>query len=114
MALLDAFALAHALERQSNLEAAQHEYARLRLWHIRLYQAASFLFTPAYQSDSAAMAWLRDFIMSPLSRVPPAPQILAALVAGQWGAPLGAIGARSQRRFVQSESGRRGAFDAPR
>jgi salicylate hydroxylase len=92
MALLDAFALAHALERQSNLGAALDEYARLRLWHIRLYQAASFLFTPAYQSDSAAMAWFRDFIMSPLSRVPPAPAILAALVAGQWGAPLSAIG----------------------
>jgi salicylate hydroxylase len=92
MALLDAFALARALETQGNLEAALGEYARLRLWHIRLYQAASFLFTPAYQSDSAAMAWLRDFIMSPLSRVPPAPQILAALVAGQWGAPLSAIG----------------------
>jgi salicylate hydroxylase len=94
MALLDAFALARALEMQSNLEAALGEYARLRLWHIRLYQAASFLFTPAYQSDSAAIAWLRDFIMSPISRVPPAPQILAALVAGQWGAPLSAIGNR--------------------
>ncbi len=113
MALLDAFALARALEAQSNLEAALHEYARLRLWHIRLYQTASFLFTPAYQSDSAAMAWFRDFIMSPLSRVPPAPQVLAALVAGQWGGPLSAMGVRAQRRFVQSESGSRGAFDAP-
>lgn len=92
MALLDALALAHALDAQSNLEAALGEYARLRLWHIRLYQAASFLFTPAYQSDSAAIAWARDWLMSPLSRIPPAPQVLAALVAGQWGAPLGAMG----------------------
>ena len=57
MALLDALALATAFSRQSNLEAAFGEYARLRLWHIRLYQAASYLFTPAYQSDSAAIAW---------------------------------------------------------
>lgn len=113
MALLDAYALAHALQTQTNLDAALGEYARLRLWHIRLYQAVSFLFTPAYQSDSAAIAWARDWLMSPLSRIPPAPQILAALVAGQWGAPLNAIGARLQRRFVQSESGRRGALDAP-
>lgn len=91
MALLDALALATALERQSNLEAALSEYARMRLWHIRLYQAASFLFTPAYQSDSAAIAWLRDWIMAPLSRTWPAPQVLAALVAGAWGSPLGAI-----------------------
>src|SRR5690606_16635117 len=47
MALLDALALARALERQSNLDAALGEYARMRLWHIRLYQAVSWLFTPA-------------------------------------------------------------------
>ncbi len=91
MALLDAFALAEALERQSNLEAALAEYARLRLWHIRLYQLASWAFTPAYQSERTAFAMLRDFVMSPLSRLPPAPQILAALVAGQLGAPLSAM-----------------------
>lgn len=93
MALLDAYALARALQRQTNLDAALGEYARLRLWHIRLYQSASFLFTPAYQSENAAFAWLRDFIMSPLSRIPPAPAILAALVAGQIGSPLRTISA---------------------
>lgn len=93
MALLDALALACAMERQSHLDIALAEYARVRLWHIRLYQAASWLFTPAYQSDSAAIAWIRDWLMAPLSRLPPAPALLAALVAGQIGAPLGAIGA---------------------
>ena len=47
-----------------------------------------------YQSDSAAIAALRDWLMAPLSRIPPAPQILAGLVAGAWGGPLGAMGAR--------------------
>jgi 2-polyprenyl-6-methoxyphenol hydroxylase-like FAD-dependent oxidoreductase len=96
MALLDALALTKALTSQSNLDAALGEYERLRLWHIRLYQAASFLFTPAYQSDSALIAALRDWLMAPLSRIPPAPQILAALVAGAWGAPLRAMGERSR------------------
>jgi 2-polyprenyl-6-methoxyphenol hydroxylase-like FAD-dependent oxidoreductase len=91
MALLDALALARALEWQSDLPTALGEYARLRLWHIRLYQAASWLFTPAYQSDSRAFAWFRDQIMAPVSRIPPAPRILAALVAGQIGAPLAAL-----------------------
>lgn len=91
MALLDALALAAALERQDDLQLALGEYARMRLWHIRLYQSASYLFTPAYQSDSAAFAWLRDFIMSPLARIPPAPALLAALVAGELGAPLSAM-----------------------
>lgn len=92
MALLDALALARALETQSNLDAALGEYARMRLWHIRLYQLASWMFTPAYQSDSAALAWFRDWVMGPVSRTWPAPQVLAALVAGQIGAPLKAIG----------------------
>lgn len=92
MALLDAFALARALETQSNLDAALGEYARMRVWQIRLYQAASWLFTPAYQSDSAALAWFRDYVMGPISRTWPAPQVLAALVAGQIGSPLKAIG----------------------
>jgi salicylate hydroxylase len=94
MALLDALALARALETQSNLDAALGEYARMRLWHIRLYQLASWLFTPAYQSDSAALAWFRDAVMAPLSRTSPAPQVLAALVAGQIGSPLRAMGER--------------------
>jgi 2-polyprenyl-6-methoxyphenol hydroxylase-like FAD-dependent oxidoreductase len=96
MALLDALALARALETQTDLATALGEYARLRLWHIRLYQAASWMFTPAYQSDSLALAWLRDWIMGPLSRLPPAPAILAALVAGQIASPLHAIGARRE------------------
>jgi salicylate hydroxylase len=92
MALLDAFALARALERQSNLDAALGEYERTRLAHIWLYQAASWMFTPAYQSDSAAFAFLRDWIMAPISRAPLAPRTLAALVAGEIGAPLATIG----------------------
>jgi 2-polyprenyl-6-methoxyphenol hydroxylase-like FAD-dependent oxidoreductase len=94
MALLDALALARALGRQSNPDAALGEYARARQFHIWLYQTASFLFTPAYQSDSAAFAFARDWIMSPLSRLPLAPRVLAALVAGEIGAPLSALRAR--------------------
>ncbi|MBI3439981.1 MAG: FAD-dependent monooxygenase [Proteobacteria bacterium] len=97
MALLDALALATALGSQSNLDAALGEYERMRLWHIRLYQTASFLFTPAYQSESTLIAGLRDWLMSPLSRVPPAPQILAGLVAGAWGSPLNALASVKRR-----------------
>jgi 2-polyprenyl-6-methoxyphenol hydroxylase-like FAD-dependent oxidoreductase len=91
MALLDAYALALALERQGDLSIALAEYARMRMWHIRLYQAASWLFTPAYQSDSAAISWLRDHFVAPLSRLAPAPRLLAGLVAGYWGWPLSAL-----------------------
>ncbi len=104
MALLDALALARALASQDDLDIALGEYERLRLWHIRLYQAVSWLFTPAYQSDSAAIAWVRDTIVSPLSRVPPGPRVLAALVAGAWGAPLGAMGLRDSQAPTPARS----------
>jgi 2-polyprenyl-6-methoxyphenol hydroxylase-like FAD-dependent oxidoreductase len=93
MALLDAFALAHALTTERGIDGALDAYARMRLWHTRLYQTASWLFTPVYQSDSELLPWLRDWIAGPLSRIPPAPKVLAALVAGAIGSPLNAIGA---------------------
>jgi 2-polyprenyl-6-methoxyphenol hydroxylase-like FAD-dependent oxidoreductase len=91
MALLDALALVRALESQTHLDIALKEYARMRLWHIRLFQLASWMFTPAYQSDSALLAWLRDRIMAPVSRTWPAPKLLALLVSGRLGGPLGAM-----------------------
>jgi len=93
MALLDAFALAYALTTTRGMDEALAAYARMRLMHTRLYQTASWLFTPVYQSDSEILPWLRDWIAGPLSRIPPAPKVLAALVAGAIGSPLKAIGA---------------------
>jgi salicylate hydroxylase len=80
MALLDAHALALALGHHADRDAALQAYVRLRRLHIRLYQTMSRVFTPAYQSDSQAVAWLRDWL-------------LASLVAGQWGWPLGRLSA---------------------
>ncbi len=88
MALLDALALAVALEQSPNVDAALGHYARLRRWHVRIYQAASWLFTPAYQSDNRALPVFRDWVMAPVARIPPAPAILAALVGGRIGGPL--------------------------
>jgi salicylate hydroxylase len=93
MALLDALALARALGAHRVIADAAAAYARARLLHIRLYQLASWMFTPAYQSDSGAIAWVRDWLVAPISRVGPAPGILAALVAGSIGSPLSAIDA---------------------
>jgi hypothetical protein len=49
------------------------------------------MFTPAYQSDGSAVAWMRDWLLAPVSKLWPAPKILAALVAGAVGSPLAAI-----------------------
>jgi 2-polyprenyl-6-methoxyphenol hydroxylase-like FAD-dependent oxidoreductase len=92
MALLDAAALALAIEQHQDLGDALTTYRRMRGWHIRLYQALSAFFTPFYQSDSRLLPALRDNLFAPVGWLPGMRQLLASLVASQWGAPLHRIG----------------------
>lgn len=88
MALLDALALARSIEYNNEVEAVLSDFVSIRRFHVRLYQLASWLFTPVYQSDSRVLPWLRDVIAAPLSRMPPAPYLLASMVAGTLGGPF--------------------------
>ncbi len=80
MALLDAASLALALRLP--LDEAPQAHHRARRGHLGLYQAMSAVFTPQYQSSSRVLPWLRDRILAPLSRVPPLPRVLTAIVSG--------------------------------
>jgi len=82
MGLLDAQALADALATHAELDEALMAYARLRRWHVRLYQALSMGFTPFYQADGQALPWVRDHVLGKLARLPFAARILAATVSG--------------------------------
>jgi salicylate hydroxylase len=97
MALLDAMALSAALEDYPNLEQALDRYAQLRRLHVRLYQAISLIFTPFYQSHGSVLPFLRDYALWPLSRIPPAPALLSALVRGELINPLQALRVSTQR-----------------
>ena len=88
MALLDALALARALEFSAPLAGQLRRYARMRHWHVRLFQAASAIFTPFYQSDSRVLPMLRDWFAAPLSRLPVGDALLARLVSGMTVAPV--------------------------
>ncbi len=92
MALLDAFALAKALRESADIDDAMGRYVRCRRGHVALYQAMSWAFTPAYQSDSLWLPRLRDWFVGPLSRVWPATLVQAAIVSGLVGDPLRALG----------------------
>jgi 2-polyprenyl-6-methoxyphenol hydroxylase-like FAD-dependent oxidoreductase len=92
MALLDARALAVALRGATSVAESLEHYARLRRWHVRLYQFLSGALTPFYQSDSAVLPVLRDFAVAYVAKLPPAPQLLALLVAGQLLDPIKALG----------------------
>lgn len=90
MAMLDAAALALALRHWPVDQALTH-FARARRWHVRLYQAMSWAFTPQYQSDSRVLPILRDRVLAPVSRIPPVPGILTRLVCGDLLPPLASL-----------------------
>ena len=92
MALLDAHALALALRQTDGVEPALRTFVRLRGRHVRLYQAASALFTPVYQSDGRLLPVARDRLVGPLARRWPAKRILARMVSGLVGDPLTPLG----------------------
>lgn len=92
MALLDAAALARAVEQSADFEAAIDAYCAMRHWHVRAFQALSFLFTPFYQSDSTLLPLVRDRLVSVLAKVPPGSRVLAAMVAGTLVDPFKRIG----------------------
>lgn len=70
MALLDAAALCDSLRTAATIDAAFQRYAAARRRHVRFYQRMSRLLTPAFQSDTRTLAWLRDVAMP---------------LAGRWG-----------------------------
>lgn len=92
MALLDAWALAKALREAKSLPEALAGAARLRRSHVFLFQLASWLFTPVYQSDSRLLPLLRDRIVGPLATFWPTTAIQAAMVTGLLGGPLRRLG----------------------
>jgi 2-polyprenyl-6-methoxyphenol hydroxylase-like FAD-dependent oxidoreductase len=87
MALLDAMALAESISNNPIPEAL-FAYVRKRRRHVQLYQMISYVFTPLYQSDSRAVAFLRDWFFAPLSAVPPAPRLLGRLIGGDLIKPI--------------------------
>ncbi|MFL9926812.1 NAD(P)/FAD-dependent oxidoreductase [Herbaspirillum lusitanum] len=96
MALLDARALSHALAQEADVGTALSRYAASRRRHVRSFQMLSLAFTPFYQSDSRLLPWIRDRLVAPLSALPPAPQILAAMVAGTLIDPFSPIGLKEK------------------
>lgn len=68
--LVDAVALAAAIERAASVDAALRDYARARRAHVRFYQQASLLMTPFFQSDSRLLAMLRDRSFNRMKAMP--------------------------------------------
>jgi 2-polyprenyl-6-methoxyphenol hydroxylase-like FAD-dependent oxidoreductase len=69
-ALLDALALADALDATGDVAEALASYARLRRRHVRFYQLASAAMTPFFQSDSRLLADMRDLVFHRMKIIP--------------------------------------------
>jgi 2-polyprenyl-6-methoxyphenol hydroxylase-like FAD-dependent oxidoreductase len=97
MALLDAWALAKALEQAQDVQSAIVRAIALRRRHVRVYQWLTALFTPVYQSDNRLLPLIRDRLVGPLSKLWPATVIQAAMVSGLVADPLGPLGLDARR-----------------
>lgn len=83
MALIDAAALAQALEQSSSLSIARKKYRKARMAHIKLYQMLSIIFTPLYQSDSRIKPWIRDMVIHNFARWPIIRNFISKTVSGK-------------------------------
>lgn len=83
MALLDSWALAHALERSNDLATALAAFDRERRADVSGYQRISRWMTPMFQSESRILAMLRDRVFYPLSRVPFVKGCMLRALSGQ-------------------------------
>jgi 2-polyprenyl-6-methoxyphenol hydroxylase-like FAD-dependent oxidoreductase len=89
LALIDAITLAHALRHEREVETALASYEKLRRPHLRFYQVASRFLTPAFQSNSRMIAWLRDVFLGPVSRLPVIKGVMRTTLSGVRLFPFG-------------------------
>ena len=87
MALLDASALAHALE--PGLRGARRRYVAQRFAHVRIYQGLSAAFTPLYQSNWRWLGGLRDKVLTPVSARPWPAKVITRVICGDLVPPYG-------------------------
>jgi 2-polyprenyl-6-methoxyphenol hydroxylase-like FAD-dependent oxidoreductase len=70
LALVDAEALADAVEAAPSVEAALEAYTAARRAHLAYYQLATRWLTPLFQSEADWLGALRDLAFRPASAIP--------------------------------------------
>ena len=75
---------------------------------MRVFQALSLAFTPFYQSDSGVLPFIRDRLVATVAKIPPAPQLLASMVAGAMVDPFAPIGLKevdwNEKRLAMADA----------
>ena len=89
LALIDAITLAHCLKKEPEIARALALHEKMRRPHVRYYQIASRALTPVFQSNSRAIAWMRDRFMAPLNKLPGAGYAMRTTLSGVRCFPFG-------------------------
>lgn len=87
MALLDALALARALD-MAPLDEALSLFWRMRRAHLTLFQGFSRFLTPLYQHDGRIAPLVRDRLVAPVSRLWPVTHAMGAIASGSFIPPI--------------------------
>ena len=70
LALIDAVTIAHCVRTEGDALRAIAAYEKMRRPHVAYYQLTSRALTPAFQSDSRIMPWLRDTFLVAARHIP--------------------------------------------
>lgn len=89
LALIDSVMLAHHLSREPDIDAALRSFHRARRPHIRFYRWASRALTPAFQSDSRVIPWLRDTFLPYANLLPGGRHMTRTTLSGVRKFPFG-------------------------
>jgi 2-polyprenyl-6-methoxyphenol hydroxylase-like FAD-dependent oxidoreductase len=87
MALLDAVALAQALDTVALDDALALSW-RMRRGHLTLFQGFSRFLTPLYQHDGRFAPWVRDRLVAPVSRIWPMTRAMGSIASGSFIPPI--------------------------
>ncbi len=89
LALIDAVTITHCVAKARDVDAALVLYETMRRPHVAYYQLTSRALTPAFQSHSRVMAWLRDTFLVAARFIPLGGYITRTTLSGIRKLPFG-------------------------
>jgi 2-polyprenyl-6-methoxyphenol hydroxylase-like FAD-dependent oxidoreductase len=107
LGLVDAWALAQAVEDSETVAGAIARFAERRSATVRFYRQASHLLTPFFQSNLPPLGWLRDAVMILACRLPILRLIAATTLAGTRSGWLSSVRLDAEGRYALDNAAQR-------
>jgi 2-polyprenyl-6-methoxyphenol hydroxylase-like FAD-dependent oxidoreductase len=107
LGLVDAWALARAVEDSETVVDAIGQFVEQRNATVRFYRQASHLLTPFFQSNLIPLGWLRDALMIVACRLPILRPMAATTLAGMRSGWLSSVSLDAEGRYVLDKAAQR-------